>query len=104
MRMPFDPAPLARSEFFHAVREELDRAYEKHGAEPWGRHEFYAILREEVDELWDDIKTDAPTANLYREAVQIAAMCVRYFETPDRYRGWHWGEGTPGQGGRMGPP
>lgn len=83
---------IVREQFFAAVAEELDRAYAKHGAEPWGRHEFYAILKEEVDELWDDIKADAPTMNVYKEAIQVVAMCVRYFETEDRYRGWHWGQ------------
>lgn len=69
------------------IGEELDRAYEKHGADQWGRHEFYAILQEEVDELWDAIKGDEPLARVRREAVQVAAMVVRYLETGDRYQG-----------------
>jgi len=69
-----------------AVIEELERAYAKHGRRQWGRHEFYAILKEEVDELWDDIKADAPQANLEKEAIQIAAMVFRYLETGARPR------------------
>ena len=89
---------ISRTQFFEQVSDELERAYNKHGAEPWGRHEFYAILKEEVDELWDAIKTDAPTSDLYDEAIQVAAMCVRYFETDDRYRGWHWGQAPAVEG------
>ena len=71
------------------IEAELVRAYAKHGREPWGRHEFYAILKEEVDELWDAIKADEPTERVLEEAVQVAAMCVRYMQTGDRYRGPH---------------
>lgn len=69
------------------VRRELDHAYAKHGTEQWGRHEFYAILKEEVDELWDAIKADEPLDRVRAEAIQVAAMPVRYLETGDRY-GW----------------
>lgn len=75
-----------RFRLFGRIAEELDRAYAKHGAAQWGRHEFYGILKEEVDELWADIKADAPQEQLEKELVQVAAMCVRYFETRDRYR------------------
>ena len=73
----------ARSHFVRLITEELDRAYAKHGSEPWSRHEFYAILLEEVDELWNDIKADKSLDKLLRELVQVAAMCVRYAETGD---------------------
>lgn len=69
------------------ISEELDKAYRKHGAEQWGRHEFYAILKEEVDELWDAIKGDEPQERVLEEAIDVAAMCFRYMETGDRYRG-----------------
>lgn len=68
------------------IATELDKAYAKHGAEPWGRHEFYAILKEEVDELWDAIKADHPQEDVIKEAIQVAAMVFRYLETGDRYR------------------
>lgn len=72
---------LSREDFLRDVGRELERAYTKHGREQWGRHEFYAILREEVDELWDAIKHDARGGEVYREVVQVAAMCIRYVET-----------------------
>ncbi len=72
-----------------AVRGELDHAYRKHGRDPWGRHEFYAILLEEVEELWAEIKADAPQEKVLAELRQVAAMCFRYAETGDRYRGEH---------------
>lgn len=78
--------PAPRERMFAAIAAELDRAYEKHGTEPWSRHEFYAILKEEVDELWDDIKADAPQDRVLAELIQVAAMCVRYYETGDRHR------------------
>lgn len=71
------------------IRSELDRAYKKHGNAPWGRHEFYGILLEEVDELWDAIKGDHPIELVLAETVQVAAVCVRYLETGDRYWGEH---------------
>jgi hypothetical protein len=40
-------------------------------------HEGYAVLLEEVDELWDTIKGNR-TENMYREAIQVAAMAIRF--------------------------
>lgn len=74
-----------RARFFEDVTAELDHAYAKHGADLWGRHEFYGVLAEEVDEVWDAIKKDLPLDDVYKEAVQVAAMCLRFFETGDRY-------------------
>lgn len=78
---------MTRDQIIAAIAAEVDRAYSKHGRGQWGRHEFYAILLEEVDEAWGDIKTDAPIDGLEKEIIQIAAVCVRYLETGDRY-GW----------------
>lgn len=77
----------ARTRFLRAMMEEIDRAYAKHGTEPWTRHEFYGILIEEVEELFDAIKGDLPTEKLLEEMIQVAAMCLRYAETPDRHTG-----------------
>lgn len=79
----------ARSELFERISAELDHAYAKHGKDAWGRHEFYGVLKEEVDELWDAIKSDAPMSDVLDELTQVAAMCFRYYETGDRYRGPH---------------
>lgn len=60
------------------VHEELDRATAKFG--PFlSAHEGYAIIKEEVDELWDEIKKGDRQPELMRkEAIQIAAMAVRF--------------------------
>lgn len=79
-------AHAVRMQLLYRIGNELDRAYAKHGREQWGRHEFYAILKEEVDELWDAIKSDAPQPHVIEEAMQVAAMVFRYYETGDRYR------------------
>lgn len=72
---------IRRDRLRRLIDAELDRAYAKHGKEPWSRHEFYAILLEEVEELWDDIKADSPLHVVLKELVQVAAMCQRYAET-----------------------
>ena len=76
----------ARIRILDDIRAELERAYEKHGADRWGRHEWYAITLEELDEAWDEVKADADGATLAKEIIQVAAMCIRYLETGDRYR------------------
>jgi NTP pyrophosphatase (non-canonical NTP hydrolase) len=75
-----------RERIMTMITDELDRAYAKHGRDQWGRHEFYAILKEEIDELWDAIKADMPMEEVRAEAIQVAAMVIRYLETGDRYR------------------
>ncbi len=85
--MKDDTFIVDRSAIWMQIESELDRAYKKHGKEKWGRHEFYAILKEEVDEVWDSIKRDAPQDYLFMEIIQVAAVCARYLETGDRYRG-----------------
>lgn len=78
---------VARRAFRDAIEIQLMCAYAKHGSESWSRHEFYGILKEEVEELWDAIKRDAPQSELFAELIQVASVCFRYAETPDRYRG-----------------
>ena len=82
---------LDRGAFMDAIARELDRAYAKHGAAPWGRHEFYGIIDEEYEEMKEAIFRDHPQDRLLAEMVQVAAMCFRYYETGDRYRGEHPG-------------
>jgi hypothetical protein len=60
------------------VRAEIERAVAKH-APMHSPHEGYAVIKEELDELWDDVKQDLgrrPNARL--EALQVAAMGIRY--------------------------
>lgn len=60
--------------------EELARARRKHGR-MHGPHEGYAVILEEVDELWDEVrKRDPDVAAMRREAIQVAAMALRFVE------------------------
>jgi len=49
-------------------------------------HEGYAVIKEEFDELWMEIKrvkhfdTDHYKENIKTEAVQLAAMAIRFIE------------------------
>jgi hypothetical protein len=59
-----------------SVGVELQRATAKFG--PFNSaHEGYAVIAEELDELWGDVKANRLDAAL-REAVQVAAMAVRF--------------------------
>ena len=58
------------------IEDELHKATHSYG--PFNSsHEGYAVIKEEVDEMWDDIKTNK-FASSKLEAIQVAAMCVRY--------------------------
>lgn len=62
---------------FH-LRGELLKAIKKHAA-MHSPHEGYAVILEELDELWDHVKADTgKTAAARNEALQIAAMGIRY--------------------------
>jgi len=41
-------------------------------------HEGYAVILEELDELWTEVKGNSPSSRLYEEAVQVAAMAIRF--------------------------
>lgn len=43
-------------------------------------HEGYAVLLEEVDELWDEVKSNGSNERLKAEAVQVAAMAIRFIQ------------------------
>lgn len=75
------PDLQAATQFNRAVREELKRAYTKHGSQYWSKHEFWGIFKEEADELWDDIKADSDPDLVLKELIQVAAMCLRFAET-----------------------
>lgn len=60
------------------VADELDRATSKFGRFNSG-HEGWAVIQEEVDELWAEVKANRGDASAARrEAIQIAAMALRY--------------------------
>ena len=57
---------------------ELDRATRQYG-EFTTYHHGYAVILEELDELWDEIKHKQPDPDvLHREAIQVAAMALRF--------------------------
>lgn len=61
------------------VRAELVKVAVKHGLSFASPHEGYAVIQEEVDELWDDVKAnEGDTEDAVQEAIQIAAMGVKY--------------------------
>lgn len=68
---------------------ELARAREKFPRQQASAHEGFAVLAEEVDELWDLVKLNPKKAGLsddeYRakmraEAIQVAAMALRFVQ------------------------
>ena len=62
---------------FDEVNRELERATSKFGSFA-SAHEGYAVLLEEVDELWDDVKHNRSRLEMRGEAIQIAAMALRF--------------------------
>lgn len=67
--------PLAT--VMQAVDAEYRRAVSLHGSFN-STHEGYAIIKEEMDELWDGIKKNDDRKLLEEEAIQIAAMAIRF--------------------------
>lgn len=72
----------SRGRAINDVLEELRRA---EGGFPAMRsaHEGFSILNEEVDELWEEVKVKQSKRNmsaLRAEAVQVAAMAIRFIK------------------------
>lgn len=65
---------------YKEVADELTRARRKFPGAQNSPHEGWAVLQEEVDELWDDVKANASREQMRKEAIQIAAMAVRFIE------------------------
>ncbi len=60
------------------VATELFKATQKFGAFA-SPHEGIAVIREEFEELWDCVKDKAKGhVDARKEAIQVAAMAVRY--------------------------
>jgi hypothetical protein len=83
---------IIRTSVVTEVVNELRRATTKHPTGFHSAHEGYAVLKEEVDELWESIKCQScPYAHTREEALQVAAMAVRFVldmdakEVADRY-------------------
>ena len=67
------------SNVINDVQDEHERALKKFG--PFNSaHEGYAVIKEEVDELWDCIKGNADKRLMRAEAIQVAAMAIRFIE------------------------
>ena len=73
---------------FSQINEELGRA------KAWppfnSAHEGYAFMLEEVDELWEHVKVNQKKRDLEAmraEAIQVAAMAVKFIEMIDAGRG-----------------
>ncbi len=64
-------------EILTEITEEYERACKKFPRFN-SAHEGYAVLKEEVDELWDEIKKDQSPFEMREEAIQIAAMALRF--------------------------
>ena len=73
-------AVAARERVIKEVRDEIERAFKKHGPHRFASgHEGHGVILEELDELWDEIKADRGYAESARkEAIQVAAMAIRY--------------------------
>lgn len=65
------------------IRNEYEKAIKKFGSFKNG-HEGYAVILEEVDELWDEVKTKDGLGRAKEEAIQVAAMALRFLtDLPD---------------------
>lgn len=73
-----DDEHARRARALRMVRDEYLRAEAKH--KPMNSpHEGWAVIFEELDELWDHVKADTGrTADAGKEAIQVAAMGLRY--------------------------
>lgn len=73
-----DPTVRQLDSILRAVGDEVLRALDKFP--PFNSpHEGYAVIKEELEELWDEVKANrGRTREARDEAVQIAAMAVRY--------------------------
>jgi len=58
--------------------EELASSYKKFPQPLNSTHEGYAVILEELDELWDTVKKNEPKKLMRAEAVQVAAMSLRF--------------------------
>jgi NTP pyrophosphatase (non-canonical NTP hydrolase) len=81
------------------IDAELDRAKSKHTRNFNSTHEGYAVLAEEVDELWDEVKKNGNQERLREEAIQVAAMAIRFIQ---ELTGINSFCETPGSGCSMG--
>lgn len=81
---------VIESDVLRALREvgqEVMRARTTHGATFASAHEGYSVILEELDELWEEVKrkrSDRSPERLRAEAMQIAAMAVKFMTDAPR--------------------
>lgn len=68
---------MSPQEALAKIRIEYERAAARYGPFSSG-HEGYAAIREELDELWDEVKSTDGLGRACEEAVQVAAMALRF--------------------------
>src|SRR5260370_31258259 len=68
---------MSPQEALAKIRIEYERAAARQGAFNWGQ-EGYAVIREELDELWEEVKSKDGLGRAWEEAVQVAAMALRF--------------------------
>jgi hypothetical protein len=68
---------MSPQEALARIRIEYERAAARHGAFNSG-HEGYAVIREELDEPWEEVKSTDGLGGACEEAVQVAAMALRF--------------------------
>lgn len=74
---------------FQRIYKELQSAREKF-PDFNSAHEGWAIIKEELDELWEVVKenqaTNGRNARLRKEAIQVAAMAVRFLQDMKNFK------------------
>jgi hypothetical protein len=69
---------MRRARILEMIDVEFGRAVNKFPSFNSG-HEGKAVIEEELDELWEEIRKNKPAgAPATREAIQVAAMAMRY--------------------------
>jgi hypothetical protein len=72
---------MKKSTVLKLIQDELELAQTQHTEPMHSPHEGYAVIKEELDELWDEVKANKGTSHRgVSEAVQTAAMAMRYLE------------------------
>lgn len=68
---------MSLRQIINEVEKELVKATGKFGSFN-SSHEGYAVILEELDELWYEIKNNHPASRQRSEAIQVAAMAIRF--------------------------
>lgn len=69
--------PNNMEKWIDEIRAELKSATKRFGKFN-STHEGYGVIKEEFDELWDEIKKNSSKDIMSKEAIQLAAMSLRF--------------------------